>query len=130
GLVDQHRVDALGAQLPGEGATGEPPAVVPGLHPGFRERAVVDEPDLLEPRQHLLGHLVGDLPLAQGVRELLAGARGPAEQTQTDRPRPLGRVPRRPPLLGPRRGRGAFVLTGRLPEAVPSTAAPAPTPVP
>lgn len=93
GLVDQCRVDTLGAQLPGEGSTGQAPAVVTGLHPGVRERAVVDQPDLLEPRQHLVRHVLGNLAFVQGVRELLAGARGPGEQAQADRARPLSRVP-------------------------------------
>lgn len=127
GRVDQCGVDTLGAQFLGERPPGEPPAVVPGLHPCLRERAVVDQSDLLEPRQHLLGGVVRDLPLAQGVGELLTRPRGPGEQAQTDRPRPLHRVRRRLPLLGPRQGGAASVLAGRFPEAAPALPTPAGT---
>lgn len=108
GFVDHRRVHALGPQLTDQRAAGEPAAVVPGLDPGIGERGVVDQPDVLEAGQHLLGRLVRDLPLAQGVRELLAGARCAGEQAQADIACPLDRVARFP-LLGPRRGGGTAV---------------------
>ncbi|EGJ74348.1 putative protein recA [Streptomyces sp. Tu6071] len=91
-LVDEAALDALGPQLPRQGAAGESPAVVPGLDPGPGESGVVDEADLLEARKHLFGRLLGDLPLAQCLGELLAGARRSGEEAQADRPCLLHRV--------------------------------------
>ena len=42
-------VDALAAQLLGQRPAGQALAGLPGLHPGARERRVVDQADLLEP---------------------------------------------------------------------------------
>ena len=70
-LIDDLGVHALGAQFTGECLAGQPPAVVPGLDPGVGEGGIVDQPDLLETGEDLLGRVIGDLPFAQSVGELL-----------------------------------------------------------
>ena len=69
-----------------------PRPVCRDAHPLPGERGVVDQPDLVEPLQHGVRRLVGDLALAQRLRELLAGAGAFGEQAQADLPRDRHRV--------------------------------------
>ena len=78
---------ALPPQLDGDGAAREPPSGMARADPLPGERGVVDQPDLVEPLQHRIRRLVGDSPLAQRLRELLAGAGALGEQAQADLPR-------------------------------------------
>lgn len=54
--------------------------MMPGLHPGVRERRVVDQSHILEAGEHLLRHVLGDLPLGQRVRQLFAGTGVPVSR--------------------------------------------------
>ena len=47
--------------------------MVPGLHPGPRERRVVDQAGVGEPAQHGLGGIVGYATALQRLRQLSPG---------------------------------------------------------
>src|SRR6185437_3791166 len=74
-------------QLGGQSSPGQAAAVVPGLDPGLRERGVVDQPDLGEPAEHRLGHVIGYPPLAQSGSKLRVRPRRRRQHPQADLPR-------------------------------------------
>jgi hypothetical protein len=58
--------------------------MVPGLHPGPRERRVVDQAGLGEPAEHGLGGVVGHATALQRLRQLGPGPGLGGEQPQAD----------------------------------------------
>jgi hypothetical protein len=62
--------------------------MVPGLHPGPRERRVVDQAGVGEPAQHGLGGIIGHAAAPQRLRELSPGLGLSREQPQADLPSP------------------------------------------
>jgi hypothetical protein len=58
--------------------------MVPGLHPGPRERRVVDQAGFGEPAQHGLGSIVGHATALQRLRQLGPGPGLSCEQPQAD----------------------------------------------
>jgi hypothetical protein len=58
-------VDPSATQFLGERAFAQSATSMPRLDPGVGERRVVDQPDLDESVEHLVGHVVRDLPLGQ-----------------------------------------------------------------
>lgn len=65
---------------------------MPGLDPGSGKRSVVDQPDLGESIEHLIGHLVRDLPISQYVGQLGPRPRLSRELVEQDRPGDLMRI--------------------------------------
>lgn len=43
----------------------QPTPPMPRLNPGIRKRRIIDQPDVGEPIEHLVGHLVRNLPLSK-----------------------------------------------------------------
>ena len=66
--------------------------MVPGLHPGPRERRVVDQAGFGEPAQHGLGGVVGHATALQRLRQLGPGPGLSGEQPQADLPSPGFRI--------------------------------------
>ena len=120
-------VDALAAQLLGQGPAGQALAGLTAGDPGPGERLVVDQPDLLEPVEQPGGDVIRDVAGGELVAQLLAAARLAGELVEQDlagdrlgvglgdlrhrvgRRRTVGRAPGRPL---PRRA-----SPGRLPPA-------------
>ena len=66
--------------------------MVPGLHPGPRERRVVDQAGVGEPAQHGLGGIVGYATALQRLRQLGPGPGLGRQQPQADLPGPGFRI--------------------------------------
>jgi len=66
--------------------------MVPGLHPGPRERRVVDQTGFGEPAEHGLGGIVGHATALQRLRQLSPGPGLGCEQPQADLPSPGFRI--------------------------------------
>ena len=66
--------------------------MVPGLHPGPRERRVVDQAGFGEPAQHGLGSIVGHATALQRLRQLSPGPGLNRQQPQADLPSPGFRI--------------------------------------
>jgi len=104
---------ALTPQLGGQCAPAQPVNGVPRVHPLLGERAVVDQPDVVEPLQHCVRRGVGDALAPQRLGEFLARAGPVGEQAQADRPGDALGIGGRA-LVGTRTalGGGANVLVG------------------
>jgi hypothetical protein len=66
--------------------------MVPGLHPGPRERRVVDQPGVGEPAQHGLGGIVGHATALQRLRQLSPGLGLSRQLAEADLPGPGFRI--------------------------------------
>jgi hypothetical protein len=66
--------------------------MVPGLHPGPRERRVVDQAGFGEPAEHDLGGVVGYAATLQRLRQLSPGPGLNRQQPQADLPSPGFRI--------------------------------------
>jgi hypothetical protein len=66
--------------------------MVTGLHPGPRERRVVDQAGVGEPAQHGLGGIGGHATTLQRLRQLSPGPGLSCEQPQADLPSPGFRI--------------------------------------
>ena len=66
--------------------------MVPGLHPGPRERRVVDQAGFGEPAEHGLGGVVGHAAALQRLRQLSPGPGLSRQQPQADLPSPGLRI--------------------------------------
>ena len=68
--------------------------MVPGLHPGPRERRVIDQAGVGEPAEHGLGGIGGHTTALQRLRQLGPGPGLSGEQPQADLPSPGFRITR------------------------------------
>ena len=66
--------------------------MVPGLHPGPRERRVVDQAGVGEPAEHGLGGICGHATAPQRLRQLGPGPGLSRQQPQADLPSPGFRI--------------------------------------
>jgi len=66
--------------------------VVPGLHPGPRERRVIDQAGVGEPAEHGLGGVGRHAATLQRLRQLGSGPGLSRQQPQADLPRPGFRI--------------------------------------
>ena len=66
--------------------------MVPGLHPGPRERRVVDQAGVGEPAEHGLGGIGGHATAPQCLRQLSPGSGLSRQQPQADLPSPGFRI--------------------------------------
>ena len=66
--------------------------MVPGLHPGPRERRVIDQAGVGEPAEHGLGGIGGHTTTLQRLRQLGSGPGLSRQQPQADLPGPGFRI--------------------------------------
>ena len=85
-------VDAAPPELLGQGAPGQPAPVVPRLHPCPRECPVIDQANVGEPAEDILGDLSGYAALPERGGELRPGPGRERQQLQAYLPRPRLRV--------------------------------------
>src|SRR5690606_18615638 len=95
GLLRRLLVDPATLQLVGQRPLGQAPPVMPRLDPSLSERLIVDEPQLGEPVEHRLRHLVGHIPLPHRLGQLRPRLGRHREQPQADGPRHRLRIGRR-----------------------------------
>lgn len=110
------------AQLLSQRALPQTPPPMPRLNPRVGKRSIIDQPDVGKPIQHLLGHLIRNLPLRQEIRQLSPSPRLPRQLVQQDPPS------QHPRILHPIQLRIRRPLRPISPTSTPPAASKAPPP--